>query len=263
MDTPKTTRKLSNILAAIVEELELQQPRVVSREDIAQIMRDRDLGTWTDALTFRLRKEGWLLPLRTRGVWEFAPGARAGAYGGGDPHIELRATLRRDPEFPGQLAYESAAWLQGLVQRAPVREVLSLPNRTEAPVALSGYRIVHQRPSLSTLDKDGLPVWRIESLITLIAVRPEAYHDWPNTMQWLASAAAKIDASMIRDELKGRPVSVRVRTAYLLDRGGNRSQARALVGDIGAGAGPIFLGPRTKDARFDKRYNLYDSLLRE
>lgn len=263
MNTPKTTRKLSNILAAIVEELELRQPRVVSREDIAQIVRDRDLGTWTDALTFRLRKEGWLLPLRTRGVWEFAPGARAGAYGGGDPHIELRATLRRDPEFSGQIAYESAAWLQGLVQRAPAREVLSLPSDKEAPVALGGYRVVHQRPNLPPIDKDGLPVWRIESLIALMAVRPEAYHDWPNAMQWLASAVAKIDASMIRDELEGRPLSARVRTAYVLDRGGNPSQASALLDGEAAAPGPIFLGPRTKHARFDKRYNLYDSLLRE
>jgi hypothetical protein len=48
-----------------------------------------------DVAIRRLREHGWLLDLATRGVWEFAPAARAGAYGSGDPLVELRATLAR------------------------------------------------------------------------------------------------------------------------------------------------------------------------
>ena len=53
-----------------------------------------------EAVIDGLRRSGWLLPMRTRGVWEFAPASRSGAFRSGDPFTELRAFLRRKTGVP-------------------------------------------------------------------------------------------------------------------------------------------------------------------
>ena len=78
-------RPLSPTLAAVVEELELDQPVVVTADDLSGIVARHGLGTPVKVIAARLRGAGWLLPTPQRGVWEFAPGAHAGAIGHGDP----------------------------------------------------------------------------------------------------------------------------------------------------------------------------------
>jgi len=94
----------------------------------------------------RLRERGWLLDLKTRGVWEFEPAARGGAYGAGDSLIELRATLARRPDAPFAVAAESAAYLLGYASRRPTREVVSAPAGVTVPPALRAHRILFQTP---------------------------------------------------------------------------------------------------------------------
>ncbi len=84
-------------------------------------------GHFDTTVAYELQRRGWLGQLRTRNVWEFLPGARAGAYGAGDRYIELRAQLAYDPDAPFVLAMESAAVLLGLAQRLPASEVVACP----------------------------------------------------------------------------------------------------------------------------------------
>jgi hypothetical protein len=56
---------------------------------------------------------GWLLRLRKRGTWEFAPAARAGRYSSGDSWIELRALLEHERCAPVAVAFDSAVWELG------------------------------------------------------------------------------------------------------------------------------------------------------
>jgi hypothetical protein len=170
-------------------------------------------------LARRLRKHGWILPLRGKSAWEFAPGFRAGRTRSGDAHSELRATLAGRPDFPGQLAYESAAWIYGLLDRQPAHHVLSLLDGVPAPPSIKGdYRIVHWRPNTPPVHVDGLPVWSIETLLVAMAAHPTSYRDWSNVLDWLPRAVTKLSHENLERELKGQPQSVRTKLAYLLKR---------------------------------------------
>ncbi|WP_425955926.1 type IV toxin-antitoxin system AbiEi family antitoxin domain-containing protein [Xylanimonas sp. McL0601] len=73
------TRTLGPALGQVIEELELDQPIVVTTADVAGIAARRGIKTPASEIARRLRLSGWLLPTGQRGVYEFAPGAHAGA----------------------------------------------------------------------------------------------------------------------------------------------------------------------------------------
>src|SRR5665648_905381 len=122
-----TARTVPQGLAPLLQLLELEQPHVVTAAQVRGWSSEAGISWPADLVIRRLREKGWLLDLATRGVWEFAPAARAGSYGSGDPLIELRATLARDHSAPYAVAAESAAYLLGLASRRPEREVVGAP----------------------------------------------------------------------------------------------------------------------------------------
>lgn len=256
-----TTRSVPSSVAPILEELELEQPKLVTADLLSELRLRRGVGVDVDELVERLRRHGWLLDLKTRGVWEFAPAARAGALGSGDPLIELRATLRRRPDFPVSVAAESAAWLHGLSGRAPGRHVIAVAPRIEPPPALRGFRIVRYSVRLGPASIDDLPVWRIESLLVAMATRPTVYRDWPNVGDWLTEAVERVRRPELQRELEGRKRAAWARLAYLVSWGGREDLSRELVGDAPPGTGPFYLGPRARRGRFDARYGVIDSYL--
>src|SRR5665811_484052 len=95
-----TARTVPQGLAPLLQLLELEQPHVVTAAQVRGWSSEAGISWPADLVIRRLREKGWLLDLATRGVWEFAPAARAGTYGSGDPLIELRATLARDHSAP-------------------------------------------------------------------------------------------------------------------------------------------------------------------
>lgn len=256
-----TTHGIPASLAPVLEELELEQPTLVTGALLEQVRSRRGIHVPVDELVERLRRHGWLLDLRTRGVWEFAPAARAGAFPSGDPFMELRATLSRRSDLPVVVAEESAAWLHGLAARQPQRHVLAAPPHLELPPALDGFRVVRERAMLAAVEVAGLPVWPIESLLVLIGVRPASYRDWPNVGEWLVEAVGRIDEAAIGNELQGRKRSTWSRVAYLISRGGRDAFGQALLAEAPPGTGPFYLGPRGRRGRYDARYAVIDSAL--
>ncbi len=255
-------RSIPSRLAPLVEALELDQPRVVTRSLLGRVARDQGLDLDDDGAASELRRRGWLLPLRTRGAWEFAPGSRAGRFGAGDRHIELRAALALDSSFPGALAMESAAIALGFAGRIPDREVLSLPPGKRLPKALDDWRVVRLPIEARDLTLIGeLPVWRVETLLVGMAKRPDEFKDWPNVEEWLGEAVGRAELDTIGRQLKGSPRSVWRRTGYLLAIGGRAEEGLALQLDEPVGHGPSYLGPRRRKGRYDKRFDIVDSVL--
>ena len=111
--TGNIDRKIPEKLAPLIARFELDQPTLVSRDDIARIARETGVDSRTSYLVEHLVGHGWLIPLGTRGLWEFAPAARAGPFSSGNIHIELYATLRKRPDLVVAIAAESASWLHG------------------------------------------------------------------------------------------------------------------------------------------------------
>ncbi len=256
-----TVRTIPPAIASVLEQLELDQPLLVSADELKRARETTESTTTTRYLIDELTANGWLLPLRTRGIWEFAPASRAGAVGAGDVHIELRATLRKRPDLPVALAAESAAWLHGLSARTPTRDALSAPTDVRLPPALHDYRVIRAASKLGPEVRNGLPVWRVATLLAAMAHRPSSYRDWPNVGDWLSDAAARISEADLRVELVHEPRSTWVRLAYLLDRGGQPDLAQALECEAPDGSGPYYLGTRDRRGRYDRRYDVIDSAL--
>jgi hypothetical protein len=198
--------------------------------------------------------------LRTRGHWEVAPASRAGALPSGDPFVELRATLQRR-DLPVALAYDSAAWLQGLSARQPHRHVLATkPSVKKLPPALSDFRVTRTWGTLEPDRKDKLPVWRVSTLLAKMAIEPANFRDWPNVMEWLPQAFHRADRAELEQELSEAPDTARVRLAYLADR----ADFTDLAGELIRNAQPhgvTYLGRDRTRGRFIRDYNLMDSLL--
>jgi len=254
-----TARSASASVGRLLEVLELDQPRVVTRADLERLAHDAGVGWPGEVALQRLRERGWLLDLKTRGVWEFAPAARAGAYGAGDPLIELRATLARRPDAPFAVAAESAAYLLGYTSRRPHPDVVSAPPGVTPPPALQEYRIVRWAPRVRLVSREDLPVWSASSLLAFMATRPAQYRDWPNVGEWLSRAAAATAVDELCMELHGRARSAWARAAYLADLGGQAELAREILARAPSGSGPYYLGPRDRPGRHARTFDVIDS----
>lgn len=254
-----TARNIPAGLAPLLELLELEQPRVVTAEQLDSLMHEAGVTWPMHVVAQRLRERGWLLPLATKGVWEFAPAARAGAYASGDPLIELRAVLARDPRAPYLVAAESAAYLLGLASRRPEPECVSAPAYIRLPKSLGVFRVVRWEPRSAPVVREGLPVWSPAVLVAFMASRPSGYYDWPNAGEWLRQAVSSLDADDLAKELEGRSPGSWARAAYLLDKGGAEKRAEAVSRSAPKGAGPYYLGDRTLPGRHSAAYDVIDS----
>lgn len=260
--TVNESRPIPSRLAPVLEALELDQPRVVTADGLAQLAKAQ--GTDIDGLqlAYDLRRLGWLIGLRTKGTWEFVPGARAGRFGAGDRYIEMRAALAVDPAFHGALAMESAAVALGLAGRVPDREVLWVPPGRRVPKSFGEWRVVR----LAVMDDgiapvDGLPTWRVGTLLAGMALRPDGFHDWPNVGEWLARAVSQVDADSIARSLAGAPRAAWQRASYLLAMGRDEAAGFELIEHAPHGRGPAYLGPRQRKGQFDRRFEIVDSVL--
>jgi len=217
----------------MVEAMEFEQPRVVTLPMLTKIARDTGVAkdeAGAAKLAYRLQELGWLGSVRTKGVWEFLPGARAGAVSSGDRFLEFRAYTTMHTEWPGVLGMESAASLLGLAQHLPSREVVALPRGAAVPKALSEWRFVTvSMPEVGLEFRDHLPIWSLEGLIAGIATRPSGYRDLPGLAQWLPGASAKLRTDTLLECLWDAPTSVWQRAAYLARLAGADETAQALL----------------------------------
>ena len=250
-------RSVPRSVAPVLEALELEQPTLVTLSLLDELIADTDSSVSADYAARILRERGWLLPLRSPGAWEFAPGARAGAFGGGDPFIELRARLATLP-LEVAIAAESAAWLQGLSTRSPEPHVIGAPPGSRVPKSLDQFRVVRWSCAGPHDEHKGLPVWPISTLLAFMGSRPDRYRDWPNVSEWIAAAAVRTSVEALRNELAEQPRSAWARTSYLLSVGEQDGMGESLLSGAPPGGGPFHLGPRDMKSKFSSRFEVID-----
>jgi hypothetical protein len=281
MTTP-TARPVPRSLAPVLAELEMLAPETVDRALVQFALQSvgdphAEIHDRVEAVIDGLRRAGWLLPMRTRGVWEFAPASRSGAFRSGDPFTELRAFLHRKPEVSAAGAMESAAFRRGLAQHPPAREVLAVGGGARREGALGAYRLVLLDLGVRavTLHED-VPMHTVEALLVAMARKPGSYRDWPNVRLWLARAADQVSAGSsdpradgpavgidgLVELLQDAPAAAWARTAYLL-RAGEQPAAAAAVLEAAPRppSGPVYLGPRHGVSSYDSLTGVYDALL--
>ena len=252
------TRTLSRSMGAIVEELELNQPSVVTIDDLRGLAARLGLKTDAKVLAARLRAGGWLLATGTRGVWEFAPGAHTGPYGHADPVTVLRAALARRPDVDAALALGTAAWAHGIADRVPSRLDIAVPAHRPAPAGLAQSASVTVFTShIGYETRKGVPTHRLESVVVHLAQKPAAVRSWQSVEEWLPELASELDTDLLAQELTGRPNTVAVRVGYLLD--GLRPDLSETLRD-GVGT-KVWFGPRGPLRRHNARWQVADTIL--
>ncbi|MEQ7127943.1 type IV toxin-antitoxin system AbiEi family antitoxin [Actinopolymorpha sp. B11F2] len=243
-------------------ELELSRPAVVTSRLLSDLARSAGLSMPGEQVAARLRALGWLLPLRTRGAWEFAPGDRAGPLSGGDTFIELRAELAVRPDLRIAVGYESAAFLRGLASRQPGRQVIvTAPGTPRLPALRAFRRVELDLPDAAHSQADGLPVQTVTAVLAAIAIRPDGFADWPGLAEWHTSAASAINVADLQTFLAGRGAAAWARAVYLLKAGGNLTVAESISANAPAGNGPFYIGPRRPGGHFDAATRIIDTVV--
>lgn len=254
------TRPVPSSLARVVEELELRSPAVVTRSLLREIASHTETHLDADVLADRLVRLGWLLPLRKRDAWEFAPAARAGPYRSGDPWIELRALMAHEPQAPVAVAFESAVWELGHSSHQPAVPVVAHRRGWRAPRALDARTVTFDW-RLPTRPLRGLPVWIESTIVVAAAYRPSAQGNWANADDWLADTFRAITRDDVITEARGRSVSTLARLGYLADWAGRDDIADQVEKLLPARLPVTFLGARDRRDRWNRRWHVYDAML--
>ena len=256
-----TARHVPRSLAALVQELELRQPRIVTAELLRDVIGRTGSHLDTRQAADRLTRAGWLVPLRTRHAWEFAPAARAAAVGSGDPWVELRALLHHRPDAPVAIAFASAVWELGHAMHPPNRRSYAHRPGWRPPRALRGAQATAFEWRLPTVDRDGLPVWQAATIIVAIASSPARQHNWANADRWLPETmhAAGLDDVMTEADL--RSTAALARLGYLARWSQRHDIADAVKRLLPADHGVTYLGPRDGQGTWNPEWRVYDAYL--
>lgn len=264
MSSERASRTLSRGLAPIVERLEIERAEFVTSKEIATIAESVGLATPAAVLATRLRRSGWLLPTASRGIYEFSPGAHAGAVSRGSATLPLRAILASVPMAHVALTLQSAAWALGIADRNPSRLEVAAPDAATA-ARLSRMlgargRVVVFKAILPLLEARGVPTLSAESVLVSMARRPADVRSWSSAMEWLPELAAACSPDRVLRELSDRPQAVSTRMGYLL-AGLRPSLSERLAPQSAAKAGTVYFGPRRSALRFNRAFQVADSIL--
>jgi hypothetical protein len=243
--------------------LELDAPQVVTLAELAALVRRAGLGTEPRVVADRLRKLGWLLPTQTAGVWEFAPAAHAGPFGHGDQFLGLRAALARRPSLDAAVCLTSALLARGLTDRAPGRLEVAVKSGAFIPEGLRrATRVVVFDSNLTPERSRGVPVHLPATILVHLAARPVDVRGWGAIADALPELVDVIASGDMDVELVGRPRSVRVRLAYLIQGVAPDLADRLVPPNEGGRAAPkVWFGPRGSLKRHNSRFSVADTLL--
>lgn len=239
----------------------MRQPQIVTDA----ILRDAisRTGSHLDAreAADRLTRAGWLVPLRTRHAWEFAPAARAAAVGSGDPWVELRALLHRQPAAPIAVAFASAVWELGHAMHPPSRHTYAHRPHWRPPRALDDAHSVTYEWRLPATDRRGLPVWQAATVVVAIAANPARQHNWANAESWLPETIRAAGLDGVLAEADGRSTAALARLGHIARWSQQHDLADAVKPILPPNHGVTYLGPRNRQAFWDPEWKVYDAYL--
>ncbi len=252
-------RTIPRHLASLIQQLELDRPKLITLNQLREIMRAHGASGEPALAAFRLRKHGWLLSTGVSGVYEFAPAERAGPISEGDALLRVEAVLADDPTLPIAAALGTALTLHNITDRGPDIPEFALPkvNTVPRPLRRYGVRILRFDWTLPTRTIRDIPVHSPATVLVHLAHRPSDVRSWAAMLEALPDLIAVTSKDEIARELHGRPLATRVRLAYL-----TQSVWPELAEAIEiAPAGKVWFGPRRKLLRHNAAWNVADTIL--
>ncbi len=258
-------RTLSRSAAAVVAELEMRNARHVTRAEIATILGVPPTAKRLDNTVADLLSRGWLRPLNVRGAYEFLP-ASGGPWESGDPWIEFRAAVATSPLLAPQVALGSAAFLRGLADRHPARDIIAVSATPSLPPGLrKTYQVIRATPSrlFGATPLDQLPVATPARLVLETAMWWHHAGDVWSPDHWIRSALQNADIEELREGAKRLGGAVTARAGHFARCLEVPGAERALA-DLPRPQ-PVFLGPRPPSLSgvpYDSVWGVYDTLHR-
>lgn len=276
-------RRVPSWAAALVAGLSRDEPKVVTRADVAERLTEAVSDRSVDSAVHELRRLGWLVGLPIHGVWAFVPPGVGEIL---DPYIGLRAWHARDPDAGFMLCGATAAWHLGYLDRDPGSPAaVWLPSSTRLPDGLRSHvaavkidwadasikalaptsKFLIRRKLDLTRWASALPAFGPEALLAQLAVRPASFLPWADLLAHLSMLVDDADADRLASLLVEQPTAAWQRAAYLICLGGSPERASALFDRRPAGGVPKtrFAHPAidTLHPVWVAEYNLIDSLV--
>ena len=253
------TRTISNSLAGILQELELERPLLVTKELLSDLKDKYQVASSVEVVAARLKEKGWLLPTCIQGVWEFVPAEVAGIYSTNDPLLSFRAFHAKYPKTKCALTFQTAAWIYGDSDRTPSDIHVSFEDYQQTR-SLKDYVFVSVfRPNLSYLIISNVTVLARESIIVQMVAKPSSVPSWASVNEWLPGFCAELSSEKVEEEMANRSPYVSQRLGYLL-----QSIRPDITDAIYRKTKPnsnAWFGERKQTHRYDKRFMVADTLL--
>ena len=253
------TRTISTGMAGILEQLELEQPTLVTTADLDRMLGDEGIKTPSRIVAARLREKGWFIPTDQRGVWEFVPAAVAGALSSNDPLLPLKSFLLKSPDTYCGLTFQAAAWAYEFADRIPLRLEVAVESqgaKRRMPDSVAPFVFASVLPYEEIR---GVPVLAIESVLVHLTSKPSAVRSWQSVLEWLPEFAYEAQEGKILEELKGRVFTVTSRTGYLLQ--GLRPDLSEAIHEAYPPQSKTRFGPRSSSIRHDSYWQIADTVL--
>jgi len=208
-----------------------------------------------------LRRHGWIRPLPMRGTYEFES-ASGGPFPSGDPWLELRVALERDPLARAHVGLGSAAFARRLADRRPLPDTVVWADDRPAPKGLSSvYRVIrcttHRFFGSSMIDS--VSVATPERIAMEVAMWWRDAGDLRNPEHWISDVLSHIDIETLTVGARQLGPTVTARLGYIANAFGAHDVADSLV-KLPL-AGPVWIGPRFDNKKiYDSTWGVYDTL---
>jgi len=227
--------------AMLLARLGQDRPPVVTRDDLTEYLAEAGVERDLDHAIRSLVALDWLTGTHVQSVWAFLA---HGETTTGDPYIDLRAWLAKEPAIELALAGEAAAFHLGYLDRRfdgpialwlaegrrpppGVRPLVSLVRLRFRPGVDVGpsWELLRRRGLDVNVWATGLPAFGPEALLVQLAVRPGSFGPWADLAAHASGLTGDCDVDRVRDLLDGQSGSSWQRAAYLLHAGGAEESA--------------------------------------
>jgi predicted transcriptional regulator of viral defense system len=211
-------RTIPKYLASIIEQLELDQAELLTIKDIQRYAVSVDSTIQAPRIAFELKNRGWLIPTFARGVYEFSPGANAGAYSKGGMLSNIKAVALANPEIVWCYSHQSALYFHKIVAQMPDKPQITIKCNSIKNVPYAFTKLTNNvfYSQLEPIIINGNPVEQIETLLVHICAKPSSVNDWFIYEENIRDIWYKCDIHKLHQELAKQSNNTRNRLKQLL-----------------------------------------------
>lgn len=216
-------RTIPKYLASIVEQLELNEAELLTIKDIQRYASSAGSTIQAARIAFELKNRGWLLPTSARGVYEFSPGANAGAYSKGGKLSNIKAVALANPSIKWFYSHQSALYFHKIVDQMPDKPQITIKCNSIKKVPYAFTKLTHNvfDSQLEPIIINGNPVEPLETLLVHICSKPKSVSDWFVYEENIQDIWSECDIGKLHQELDKQSLNTKNRLRKLLRSIGN------------------------------------------